>query len=169
MPVRKVAVVIGSESDLETMQVTIDMLEQFSVPYEVQVLSAHRAPDALHRFVEAAEGQGIAVFVAAAGKAAHLAGVVAAKTALPVIGVPMETKLAGGLDSLLSMVQMPRGVPVATMGTGSSGAVNAAIMAIQILSLSDERLRNRLRLFKSEMAEKVVKTSEDVRRRLRLS
>ncbi|MFW6164194.1 MAG: 5-(carboxyamino)imidazole ribonucleotide mutase [Planctomycetota bacterium] len=169
MPVRKVAVVMGSESDLETMQVCIDTLKQFDVAYEVQVLSAHRAPEALHDFVATAESQGIVVFIAAAGKAAHLAGVIAAQTMLPVIGVPMETKLAGGLDSLLSIVQMPRGIPVGTMGTGQSGALNAAILAAQILSLSDEALRNRLRIFKNEMAEKVVQTSESVRRRLRLA
>ena len=166
---RKVAVVMGSESDLETMQLTIDMLRQLGIGCEVQVLSAHRAPDALHKFVETAESQGIAVFIAAAGNAAHLAGVIAAKTVLPVIGCPMETSLSGGLDSLLSMVQMPRGVPVATMGTGKSGAVNAAILAAQILAASDEGLRSRLRSFKREMAEKVIQTSEDVRRRLRLS
>jgi 5-(carboxyamino)imidazole ribonucleotide mutase len=169
MPIRKVAVVMGSESDLETMEVCIDMLKHFDIAYEVQVLSAHRAPEALRDFVATAESQGIAVFIAAAGKAAHLAGVIAAQTTLPVVGVPMETKLAGGLDSLLSMVQMPRGIPVGTMGTGTSGALNAAILAAQILSLSDERLRNRLRLFKTEMAEKVVQTSESVRRRLRLA
>ena len=169
MPVRKVAVVMGSESDLETMQLTIDMLKKFGIAYEVQVLSAHRAPEALETFVAGAERQGIAVFIAAAGKAAHLAGVIAAKTTLPVIGCPMETGIAGGMDSLLSMVQMPRGVPVATMGTGKSGAINAAILAVQIMALADGALRDRLRVFKSEVAEKVVQTSEDVRRRLRLA
>lgn len=168
MAVRKVAVVMGSQNDLETMQVCINQLKEFGIPYEVRALSAHRAPDALDEFVRDAERLNIEVFVAAAGKAAHLAGVIAARTTRPVIACPMETGLAGGLDSLLSMVQMPGGVPVATMGTGKSGAVNAAILAAQILAISDSALRDRLRTFKNDMSEKVIQASELVQRGLRL-
>ena len=165
----KVAVVMGSESDLETMSLAIDLLGRFGIPLDVQVLSAHRSPDAAAEFAAAAEGQGIEVIIAGAGKAAHLAGVLAAKTTLPVIGVPMETKLAGGLDSLLSMAQMPRGVPVATMGTGKSGAVNAAILAVQILARSDPGLRQKLADHKAEMAANVAEASAEVRERLGLT
>ncbi len=165
---KKVAVVIGSESDLAVITAALEQLAKFGIPYDLQVLSAHRSPDAVAAFAERAEGEGIEVIVAGAGKAAHLAGVIAAKTVLPVIGVPMETSLAGGLDSLLSMVQMPQGVPVATMGTGKSGAMNAAILAAQILARSDPALRQRLVDFKAEMAAKVVAASDDLRRRLGL-
>jgi 5-(carboxyamino)imidazole ribonucleotide mutase len=164
----KVAVVMGSESDLETMEAAIEQLGRFGIPFDVRVLSAHRSPDAATAFAARAEGEGIAVIIAAAGKAAHLAGVLAAKTVLPVIGVPMETKLAGGLDSLLSMAQMPRGVPVATMGTGTSGAVNAAILATQILARSDPVLRERLAAYKADQAERVAAASENVRKRFGL-
>jgi len=131
MPDRKVAIVLGSESDLETMSPALEQLGKLGIPVDVQVLSAHRSPDAAAAFAEQAEANGIAVIIAGAGKAAHLAGVLAAKTILPVIGVPIETSLAGGLDSLLSMVQMPRGVPVATVAI--NGARNAAILAAKIL------------------------------------
>jgi 5-(carboxyamino)imidazole ribonucleotide mutase len=162
----KVAVVMGSESDLETLTLALDQLAEFEIPCEVRVLSAHRAPDAVAEFAAAAEDRGIEVIIAGAGKAAHLAGVIAAKTVLPVIGVPMETKISGGLDSLLSMVQMPRGVPVATMGTGKSGAQNAAILAAQILARSDSDLRDRLVQHKRDMAAKVLQSSESVQRKL---
>ena len=168
MPGKKVAVVIGSESDLAVVTGALEQLGKFGIAYDLQVLSAHRSPDAVAAFAERAEGEGVEVIIAGAGKAAHLAGVLAAKTVLPVIGVPMETSLAGGLDSLLSMVQMPQGVPVATMGTGKSGAVNAAILAAQILARSDPALRQRLADFKDEMAARVLQTSEDLRKRLGL-
>ena len=169
MAQKKVAVIMGSDSDLEAMSLAIEQLAKFGIPCDVRVLSAHRSPDAAARFAETAEAEGFEAIIAGAGKAAHLAGVIAAKTNLPVIGVPMETKLSGGLDSLLSMVQMPRGVPVATMGTGKSGALNAAILAAQILARSDAALRQRLADYKAEMAEKVATASEDVRKRLGLS
>jgi len=165
---KKVAVVMGSASDLETMSAALEQLASFAIPCDVRVLSAHRSPDAVDAFVATAEETGVEVIVAAAGKAAHLAGVIAAKTTLPVIGVPMETKLAGGLDSLLSMVQMPQGVPVATMGTGKSGAVNAAILAAQILARSDPALRKKLLEHKADMARQVAKSSDDVRKGLGL-
>lgn len=168
MAIRKVAVVIGSESDLAVMTEALEQLGRFGIAYDLRVLSAHRSPDAVAEFAARAEGEGVEVIIAAAGKAAHLAGVIASKTVLPVIGVPMETNLAGGLDSLLSMVQMPQGVPVATMGTGKSGAINAAVLAAQILARSDPALRQKLADFKVEMAARVVKTSEDLRKRLGL-
>ncbi|MFP4058233.1 MAG: 5-(carboxyamino)imidazole ribonucleotide mutase [Candidatus Brocadiia bacterium] len=168
MAEKKVAVVMGSESDLEAMSAAIDQLARFGVPFDVHVLSAHRAPDAVAEFAATAEESGVEVIIAGAGKAAHLPGVIAAQTYLPVLGVPMVTRLAGGLDSLLSMAQMPRGVPVATMGTGASGAENAAILAAQILARSDAELRDKLANYKSEMHTRVQKTSEDVRRRLGL-
>ena len=165
---KTVAILMGSEADLATMSATVEQLQKFGVPCDLHVLSAHRSPDAVAEFAQGAEAAGVAVIIAGAGKAAHLAGVIAAKTILPVIGVPMETSLAGGLDSLLSMVQMPQGVPVATMGTGKSGAANAAILAVQILARSDAELRQKLCDYKAEMAAKVVKTSADVRKRLGL-
>jgi 5-(carboxyamino)imidazole ribonucleotide mutase len=168
MAEKKVAVIMGSESDLEAMSFALDQLAKFGIPFDVRVLSAHRSPDVAADFAEKAEAEGIEVIIAGAGKAAHLAGVVAAKTSLPVIGVPIETKLAGGLDSLLSMVQMPRGVPVATMGTGSSGAENAAVLAAQILARADEGLRQKLAEHKAGMAARVAKSSDELRKRLGL-
>lgn len=165
---KKVAILMGSDSDLKTMRAAIEQLAEFDIPCDVHVMSAHRCPDAVAEFAEQAEGEGIEVIIAGAGKAAHLAGVIAAKTTLPVIGVPIETKLAGGLDSLLSMVQMPRGVPVATMGTGKSGAGNAAVLAAQILARSDPELRRRLAEHKQAMADKVAEASAAVRRELGL-
>ncbi len=166
---KRVAVVMGSETDLATMSVALDQLAKLGIGYDLHVLSAHRSPDAVADLAARAEGEGVQVFIAAAGKAAHLAGVIASKTILPVIGVPMETGLAGGLDSLLSMVQMPQGVPVATMGTGKSGAANAAVLAAQILARSDPTLRQKLADLKAEMAAKVVQSSEDIRKRLGLA
>ena len=165
----KVAVLMGSDSDLDTMQLAVDQLAHFGIPCDVHVLSAHRVPDAVADFAASAEANGFAVIIAGAGKAAHLAGVLAAKTILPVIGVPIETRLAGGLDSLLSMVQMPRGVPVATMGTGKSGAHNAAILAAQILARADPELRQKLRDHKADMAARVARASAELRARLGLT
>jgi 5-(carboxyamino)imidazole ribonucleotide mutase len=136
-----VGVVMGSTSDLETMHHCVDQLEAFGVPYEVRVLSAHRTPAELSAWVATAQERGVEVFVAAAGMAAALPGVVASQTSRPVLGVPMESKLLGGLDSLLSMVQMPGGVPVGTLAIGRAGAVNAAILATQILALAHAEYR----------------------------
>jgi 5-(carboxyamino)imidazole ribonucleotide mutase len=138
-----VGIVCGSRSDFPVMEKALDQLGKLEVPCELHAISAHRSPDLLERFIGAAEAEGVRVFIAGAGGAAHLAGVVAARTALPVIGVPIPTQVGGGLDSLLSMVQMPRGVPVATVAIG--GAENAALLAAQILALSDEGLAARLR------------------------
>ena len=150
---KKVAVVMGSDSDLEVMKPCIQRLKSFEIPVEVRVISAHRTPAAAEQFASAARANGFGAVIAAAGKAAHLAGVIAAYTTLPVIGVPIQTSMMGGLDSLLSMVQMPKGIPVACVAV--DGADNAAILAAQMLALSDEALVNKLTAFKAQMAEEV--------------
>jgi 5-(carboxyamino)imidazole ribonucleotide mutase len=143
----RVGIVCGSRSDFPIMEKAVEMLGKLGVDCELHAISAHRAPDLLFRFVGEAEKHGIRVFIAAAGGAAHLPGVVAAKTILPVIGVPIPTQVMGGLDSLLSIVQMPRGIPVATVAIG--GAENAALLAAEILALSDPALRARLVEFRA--------------------
>lgn len=155
-----VSVVMGSESDWETMRHTTRTLEDLAIAHETRVLSAHRTPDQLAEYVEGAEGRGIRVFIAAAGMAAALPGVVAAKTALPVLGVPMETRVGGGLDSLLSMVQMPGGVPVGTLAIGKAGAVNAALLAAAILALADDDVRKRLEDFRGRQTEAVLENPD---------
>ena len=152
-----VAVLMGSKSDWPTMAHTVETLDKLGVPCEARVLSAHRTPDQLFEYVAAAEGRGVEVVIAAAGGAAHLAGVVAAKTLLPVLGVPMESKLQG-LDSLLSMVQMPAGIPVGTLAIGEPGAANAALFAAAILAITDAGLRDRLRAYREERARAVLET-----------
>ena len=147
-----VAVIMGSRSDMEVMRHAAEMLERFGVPHEVEIVSAHRTPDRMFRFAEEAAGRGIRVIIAGAGGAAHLPGMVAAKTVLPVIGVPVSTAALGGLDSLLSIVQMPRGVPVATVAIGNAGAANAGLLAAQILALQDADLTQRLREYREEQA-----------------
>jgi 5-(carboxyamino)imidazole ribonucleotide mutase len=151
----QVAVIMGSTSDWETLEHCVNTLKELEIPYEVRVLSAHRTPKALEEYVEDVETRGAEVFVAAAGGAAHLAGVVASKTIRPVLGIPMGTQL-GGLDSLLSTVQMPAGIPVGTLAIGRAGAVNAALLAASILALSDEDVGQRLRRFRKEQAQKVL-------------
>ena len=150
-----VAVVMGSRSDWEVMEHSIETLRTLEIPYEVRVLSAHRTPGALDSFLADVESRGAQVFVAAAGGAAHLAGVVASRTLKPVLGVPMGTSL-GGLDSLLSIVQMPAGVPVGTLAVGRAGAVNAALLAAEILALQDENIAARLRNHREEQAQAVL-------------
>jgi len=150
-----VAVIMGSRSDWETMEHAVTTLTKLEIAHEVRVLSAHRTPDALEEFVADVEARGAQVFIAAAGGAAHLAGVVASKTLIPVLGVPMGTQL-GGLDSLLSTVQMPAGIPVATLAIGRAGAVNAALLAAAILARSDEELLSRLRRYRKEQAQAVL-------------
>ena len=151
----KVAVLMGSESDLPVVEAAVKELECFGVPFELRVMSAHRTPQAVEQFARTAEGRGLQVIIAAAGGAAHLAGVLASLTTLPVIGVPIPTDRMGGMDSLLSTAQMPGGVPVACMGLGSSGARNAALLAVQILATADGGLRDALREHKVEMARDV--------------
>jgi 5-(carboxyamino)imidazole ribonucleotide mutase len=151
-----VGIVMGSTSDWETMKVARDVLAQFGVPHECRVLSAHRTPAATVEYVGAAEARGIEVMIAAAGGAAHLAGVVAAHTLLPVLGVPMESASLKGLDSLLSTVQMPGGIPVGTLAIGKAGAKNAALLAVAILANSRPDLKDRLRVFREEQTAKVL-------------
>ncbi|MCL6633351.1 MAG: 5-(carboxyamino)imidazole ribonucleotide mutase [Alicyclobacillus herbarius] len=134
---------MGSHSDWQTMQHTCQILDEFDIPYEKKVVSAHRTPDWMFEYAASAEGRGLKVIVAGAGGAAHLPGMVAAKTTLPVIGVPVQTSSLSGLDSLLSIVQMPGGVPVATVAIGKAGAVNAGLLAVQILGLLQPSVRQR--------------------------
>jgi 5-(carboxyamino)imidazole ribonucleotide mutase len=151
----KIALLMGSDSDLPTVKEACAILEKFGLAFQVRVLSAHRTPEDLVAFVESAEKNGTQVFIAAAGGAAHLAGVVAAHTTRPVIGIPIQTSSLGGLDSLLSTVQMPGGVPVATMAIGNAGARNAALFAVQILALSDSTLAEKLKSYRAEQVEQV--------------
>lgn len=160
----KVAVLMGSDSDLPKLQGTFDALRAFGIPFSVDVISAHRTPEAARQFAATAERRGCRVIIAAAGGAAHLAGVIASLTTLPVIGVPMPTPDLGGLDSLLSTVQMPGGVPVATVGVGAGGATNAAVLAAQMLALSDGALRRKLAAHKRQLARGVAARSRKVRK-----
>lgn len=151
-----VGVIMGSRSDWDTMRHTVETLESFGVPFETRVLSAHRTPDELAEYAAIAEERGLEVIIAAAGGAAGLPGAVAAKTTLPVLGVPMESKLSG-LDSLLSMVQMPAGVPVGTLAVGKAGAVNAGILATSIVAGAHPEYRERLRAYRDEQRARVLK------------
>ncbi len=151
-----VGIVMGSDSDWPHVRGAAIALEEFGVAYEARVMSAHRTPELVQQYASGASGRGIKVVLAAAGGAAHLAGTVAAHTVLPVIGIPVPTGLAGGLDSLLSTVQMPGDVPVATVGANSGGARNAGILAVEILAIGDERLRAKLVAFKQRLCDKVV-------------
>jgi len=150
-----VAVIMGSTSDWETMRHADEVLSDFSVPHECRVVSAHRTPAFMAEYASAAEGRGIQVIIAAAAGAAHLPGMVAAHTPVPVLGVPIESRALKGIDSLLSIVQMPRGVPVGTLAIGPGGAANAALLAIAILSNHDPALRERLRAWRAEQDRKV--------------
>jgi len=152
-----VCVIMGSKSDWETMQHAAATLEQFGVKHECRVLSAHRTPAALSEYLQSVQKRGAMVIIAAAGGAAHLAGVVAAQTVLPVLGVPMHSASLGGMDSLLSTVQMPAGVPVGTLAIGKAGAINAALLGIQILAISQAGLRDRLWKHREEQAQKILK------------
>jgi 5-(carboxyamino)imidazole ribonucleotide mutase len=156
----QVVVLMGSRSDWETMEQAVETLRTLEIEHEVRVLSAHRTPHALDAYVAEAEGRGARVFVAAAGGAAHLAGVVASKTLRPVLGVPMQSQSVGGLDSLLSTVQMPAGVPVGTLAIGRAGAVNAALLAAEILALSDDALAERLRAYREGQARAVLEAGD---------
>ena len=151
-----VAVIMGSKSDWETMRQAGEVLRSFDIPHECRVLSAHRTPSETARYIEDAESRGFEVIIAAAGGAAHLAGVSAAHTILPVLGVPMESASLKGLDSLLSTVQMPAGIPVGTLAIGAAGARNAALLAVAILANNRPGLREKLRQFRAEQRNKVV-------------
>ena len=154
-----IGIVMGSTSDWETMKAAAKMLEEFGVPYEAKAMSAHRTPQAVAQWAEGAAGRGLKCLIAAAGGAAHLAGVVAAHSTLPVLGVPMPSKHLQGLDSLLSTVQMPKGIPVATFAIGEAGAANAALFAVALLALSDPRLEKKLSEFRKQQTEAVLKAA----------
>jgi 5-(carboxyamino)imidazole ribonucleotide mutase len=153
MPSPRIAVVMGSSSDYTTVEATIHLLDQFQVPYEKQVLSAHRTPEDMVAFAKTAQDRGIQVIIAAAGGAAHLPGMIASLTELPVIGIPVKTSALDGLDSLLSIAQMPAGVPVLTVAIGTAGAKNAALGALKILALHDDALRQHLHDYRLSLAE----------------
>src|SRR5271169_3231177 len=151
-----VGVVMGSKSDYEVLKPAVDLLNEFSIPHEVRVVSAHRTPDWLFQYAEEAEGRGLHVIIAGAGGAAHLPGMLAAKTLVPVLGVPVPATMLNGIDSLLSIVQMPKGVPVGTLAIGKPGAANAALFAAGILALHDEELRGRLKAWRSSRRDEVL-------------
>jgi 5-(carboxyamino)imidazole ribonucleotide mutase len=152
-----IGIVMGSASDWDTMKAAAKMLEEFGVPYEAKAMSAHRTPDLVAEWAKAAAKRGLKAIIAGAGGAAHLAGVVAAHTTLPVLGVPMPSKHLQGLDSLLSTVQMPKGIPVATFAIGEAGAANAALYAVAMLALSDKNLASKLTEFRAKQSEAVKK------------
>ncbi|MDR1385610.1 MAG: 5-(carboxyamino)imidazole ribonucleotide mutase [Planctomycetaceae bacterium] len=158
----RVGILMGSDSDWLKIKAAAAALDEFQVEYEVQVMSAHRTPELVAQYAATAQQRGISVLIAAAGGAAHLAGVCAAHTILPVIGIPVPTDLAGGLDSLLSTVQMPGDVPVATVGAGMGGPRNAGILAVQILALADFALREKLLQFKLSLVEKVKQRNQNL-------
>ena len=158
----KVAILMGSDSDMPVMSEAAKVLDENGVVYELKILSAHRSPDDVARFSKLARAKGFKVIIAGAGGAAHLAGVIASHTTLPVIGVPMETKELKGIDSLFSTVQMPSGVPVATVSIGKPGAKNAGILALQILSLSDKALEKRLAQFINDLVECIRKKNRKI-------
>lgn len=155
-----ISIIMGSKSDWSTMKKTAEVLEQFGVVYEKKVVSAHRTPDLMFKHAQEARGRGIKVIIAGAGGAAHLPGMVASKTTLPVIGVPVKSRALSGLDSLYSIVQMPGGVPVATMAIGEAGATNAALTALRILAIDDEQLSQALMAFAEEQG-KLAEASTD--------
>jgi 5-(carboxyamino)imidazole ribonucleotide mutase len=157
-----VGIIMGSTSDWETMKHACEILDELNVPYEKKVVSAHRTPDYMFEYAENARNRGIKVIVAGAGGAAHLPGMVAAKTTLPVIGVPVQSKALNGLDSLLSIVQMPGGVPVATVAIGKAGATNAGLLAAEILSTGDHDLADRLDTRREELRLKVLESSDEL-------
>lgn len=159
----KVSVVMGSTSDWETMKGACLVLEDYGICFEKLVVSAHRTPDYMFKFAEKAQGRGVEVIIAGAGGAAHLPGMIAAKTILPVIGVPIKSRTLNGIDSLLSIVQMPGGVPVATVAIGEAGATNAGLLAAQILAIHDKKLGARLVSDRQKRAEQVMEDSDDLR------
>jgi 5-(carboxyamino)imidazole ribonucleotide mutase len=152
----QVAVIMGSRSDMETMQAAVDVLMEMGVPHEVAIVSAHRTPDWLFEFASSARERGVKVIIAGAGGAAHLPGMTAAKTVLPVIGVPVQSAALSGMDSLLSIVQMPRGIPVGTVAIGKAGAANAGLLACAILGLGDPALQERLSAFRQAQTDAVL-------------
>lgn len=159
----EVSVIMGSDSDLEIMKEAADLLKKFGITHEIKILSAHRSPEMTSDFARNAEKRGIKIIIAGAGGAAHLAGVIASHTILPVIGVPMDTKALKGIDSLLSTVQMPSGVPVASVAIGKSGAKNAGLLAAEILALNDKTLKAKLRTHKKKLVNSVKAKNEKLK------
>jgi 5-(carboxyamino)imidazole ribonucleotide mutase len=157
----KVAIVMGSQSDWPTMKAAAEVLDELEVPYEARITSAHRTPDRMVAFAKGAEGEGFSVIIAGAGGAAHLPGMIASMTHLPVLGVPVQSKALSGMDSLLSIVQMPGGVPVGTLAIGEAGAKNAGLLAAAILALSDEALSERLQDWRAAKSAAVGEVPED--------
>jgi 5-(carboxyamino)imidazole ribonucleotide mutase len=155
-----VGIIMGSKSDWDTMQYAAETLDSFGVPHEVQVISAHRAPDRLFDYAESAQSRGLKIIIAGAGGAAHLPGVTAAKTHLPILGVPIESPALKGMDSLLSIVQMPAGIPVGTLAIGKAGAKNAALFAVAILALSDAKLNEALKAFRHKQTQSVLDNAD---------
>jgi len=155
-----IGIVMGSQSDWPTLKAAADVLEYFHLPYETEIVSAHRTPDKLFHYAETAESRGIQIIIAGAGGAAHLPGMLAAKTTLPILGVPVCSKMLQGIDSLLSIVQMPAGIPVGTLAIGEAGAVNAALLAVSILALNSPDLARQLKNYRQEQTEKVLKHSD---------
>ncbi|MFC1809655.1 5-(carboxyamino)imidazole ribonucleotide mutase [Candidatus Omnitrophota bacterium] len=164
---KKVAVLMGSDSDLGVMEHTFAVLKDFGIGFDAKVLSAHRTPHQVMEYIKAAEKEGVKVFIAGAGGAAHLAGVIASHTTLPVIGVPIDATPLQGMDALLATVQMPAGVPVATVAVGKMGAYNAGLLAIQCLALSDEGLKNALEEYKKTLVSKVDAKNEKLQKALK--
>ncbi len=158
-----VGILMGSDSDLPVMEEAAKVLKDFGIPYEITISSAHRTPKRTSEYARNAEKRGIRIIIAGAGSAAHLAGFIAAETALPVIGVPIDSSSLNGLDALLSTVQMPGGVPVASMAIGKAGAKNAGIFAVEILSVSDARLRKKLKAFRLKLAKQVEEKAKKLR------
>lgn len=158
---KKVAIIMGSQSDLPTMQLAQQVLEKFAVAYEIEIISAHRTPEKMYEFAKSAGKNGIGVIIAGAGGAAHLPGMTAALTTVPVIGVPIQSKATNGLDSLLSIVQMPKGVPVATVAIGEAGAENAGLLAVQILAITNAELTKKLHTFRTEQQAAVALMNEE--------
>ena len=156
-----VGIIMGSKSDWETMRHAAVMLDSLQVPYEKKIVSAHRTPDLLFEYASTAESRNIGVIIAGAGGAAHLPGMCASKTTIPVLGVPVESRVLRGVDSLLSIVQMPAGIPVGTLAIGEAGAKNAALLAAQILALSDHALSERLQAFRKQQTQSVIEMSLD--------
>ena len=155
----RIGIIMGSKSDWPTMRAAADVLDELDVAYEARVISAHRTPDLLFRYCEEAEDRGLEAIIAGAGGAAHLPGMAASKTLVPVLGVPVRSSALSGLDSLLSIVQMPRGVPVGTLAIGEAGAANAALLAAAFLARTDEELRRRLHEYRSAQTEKVLQAT----------
>ncbi len=155
---KKVGILMGSKSDYDVVKQAIDVLKEFGVETEVRIISAHRTPDEADEYASTARDRGLGVIIAAAGKAAHLGGVLAARTTLPIIGLPIQTSMMGGLDSLLSIVQMPQGVPVASVGVGAG--LNAGLLAVQMLAIEDTALAQKFSAYKQNMADKIRKDDE---------